>query len=79
MQIDTNMEAFYVGLNIRKKNSLLYSSYNPNKILIKNHLDESGRNLDLSTSKYDTFILIGDFYSEPFEQAMIDFFHVYNY
>ena len=46
--------------------------------MIKNHLDEIGRNLDLLSSKNDTFILMGDFNSEPREQPMIDFFHVYN-
>ena len=78
LKIDPNFEAFYVELNIRKRKSLLCCSYNPNKNLINKHLDESSRNLDLLSSKYDNFILLGDFNSELCEQPMRDFFHVYN-
>ena len=56
-KIHPNFEAFDVEWNIRKKKSFLYCAYNPNKNLIKNHLDEIGRNLDLLPSKYDNFIL----------------------
>ena len=78
LKIDPNFEAFYVELNIRKRKSLLCCSYNPNKNLINKHLDEIGRNLDLLSSKYDNFILLGDFNSKSFEQPIRDFFHVYN-
>ena len=72
MKIDPNFEAFYVELNIRKK------IINPVKNLINKHLDKIGRTLDLLSSKYDNFILLGDFNSEPCEQPVRDFFHVYN-
>ena len=78
LKIDPTFEACYVELNIRKKKSLLCCSYNPNKNLINKHLDEIGRNLDLLSSKYDNFILLGDFNSKPCVQPMRDFFHVYN-
>ena len=42
------------------------------------HLAEIGRNQDLFSSKYDYFILLGDFNFEPFEQPMRDFCQVYN-
>ena len=42
------------------------------------HLPEIGRNQDLFSSKYDNFILLGDFDSEPCEQPMRDFCNVYN-
>ena len=78
LKIDPNFEAFYVELNVRKRKLLFCGSYNPNKNLIKKHLDEIGRNLDLLSSKYDNFILLGDFNLEPSEQPMRDFFYVYN-
>ena len=78
MKIDPNFEAFHVESNIRKRKSLLCCSYNPNKNFINKHLDEIGKNLDLLSSKYDNFILLGDFNSEPCEQPMKDFFYVYN-
>ena len=70
LKIDSEIEAFYVELNIRKKKWLLCCSYNPNKTFITKHLAEIGRNRDLFSSKYDNFILLGDFNSEPCEQPM---------
>ena len=78
MKVGPNFEAFYVELNIRKTKSLLCCSYNPNKNLINKHLNEIVRNLDLLSSKYDNFILLGDFNSKSCEQPIRDFFHVYN-
>ena len=78
LKTDSEIEAFYVELNIRKKKWLLCCSYNPNKNSITNHLVEIGKNNDLFSSKYENFILLGDFNSEPSEQPMSDFCHVYN-
>ena len=79
LKIDPNFEAFYADLNIMKNKSLLCCSYNPNKNLINKHLDEIGRNLDQLSSKYDNFILLEDFNSEPREQPMRYFFHTCNF
>ena len=78
LKTDSEIEAFYVELIVRKKKWLLCCSYNPNKTFITKHLAETGRNRDLFSSKYDNFILLGDFNSEPCEQPMRDFCHVYN-
>ena len=78
LKTDSEIEAFYVELTIRKKKWLLCCSCNPNKTFITKHLAEIGRNRDLFSSKYDNFILLGDFNSEPCEQPMRDFCHVYN-
>ena len=76
--LKTEIEAFYVELTIRKKKWLLCCSYNPNKTFIAKHLAEIIRNRDLLSSKYDNFILLGHFNSEPCEQPKRDFCHVYN-
>ena len=78
LKTDSEIEAFYVELNVRKKKWLLYCSYNPSKNSITNHLAEIGKNNDLFSSKYENFILLGDFNSEPSEQPMSDFCHAYN-
>ena len=52
---------------------VLVCTYNPNKNLISNHLKEIGKILDNYSSKYDNFILLGDFNSEPTESAVRDF------
>ena len=41
------------------------------------HFAETGRNQDLFSSKYDNFILPGDFNSEPCEQSRRDFRHAF--
>ena len=50
LRINPNFEAFYVESNIMKNKSLLCCSFNLNRNLIKNHLEEIGRNLDLLSS-----------------------------
>ena len=42
------------------------------------HVAEIGRKQDLFSSKYDNFIFLGGFNSEPCEQSMSDICHVYN-
>ena len=37
-----------------------------------------GKNLDLQSSKYENFIIMGDFNAEPSEKAMSDFLDIYN-
>ena len=64
LKTDSEIEAFYVELSIRKKKWLLCCSYNPNKTFITKHLAEIGRNQDLFSCKYDNFVLPGHFNSE---------------
>ena len=52
---------------------LISCSYNPHKAYIKKHLQDLGKNLDLRSSKYENFIIMGDFNAEPSEKAMSDF------
>ena len=47
LKTDSDIEAFYVELNIRKKKWLLCCSYNLNKTFITKHLAQVGRNHDL--------------------------------
>ena len=58
LKTDSEIEAFYVELTIRKKKWLLCCSYNPNKTFIMKHLAEIGWNRDLFLPKYDNFILL---------------------
>ena len=72
------IEGLFVEINLRKKKWLLCCSYNPKKSLISNHLQEIGNNLDLLSSKFDNYLLMGDFNSEPNEPAISDFCEIYN-
>ena len=51
---------------------------NPHKADRKIHLIALGKNLDLQTSKYENFIIMGDFNAEPSETALSDFMDIYN-
>ena len=53
---DMSIESFSIEINIRKKKWLLVCTYNPNKNLISNHLQEIGKNLDNYSSKYDNLL-----------------------
>ena len=74
---DMSIESFYIEINIRKKKWLLVGTYNPNKNLISNYLKEIDKNVDSYSSKYDNFILLGDFNSAPIESAVKDFCEIY--
>lgn len=49
---------------------------NPHKADRKIHLIALGKNLDLQTSKYENFIIMGDFNAESSERAMSDFRYI---
>ena len=55
------MEGFYIEINLQKKKWLLCYSYNPNKNAIKSHLENLHKGLALYSSKYENFIVLGDF------------------
>ena len=55
------MEVFYVEINLHKKKWSLSSSYNPNKNTIKSHIVMLHKGLALYSSKYENFIVLGDF------------------
>ena len=46
-------------------------------MLYSSHLKELGKNLDFN-SKYDSFILLGDLNAEPTNEAVYDFYQVYD-
>ena len=63
-KLRNNSEYFFVEINLRKKKWLLCCSYNPHKNSISTYVDFLRRELDLHSSNYENFILLGDFNSE---------------
>ena len=55
------VESFYVELNLRNKNYLISCSYNPQKIMVSNHLATLEKFLDLHSLKYEKVLILGDF------------------
>ena len=77
LKISGNLEGVFVEPNFRRKKWLACCSYNPQKSNITKHLDVTGKNLDLYSSRYKNYLLLGHFNSEHFENAMIEFCKVH--
>ena len=60
------------------KKWLLLCSYNPNTNLIADHLHCIGRGIDFYSSKYDTFIVLGDLNTEVTNSFLEQFCASYN-
>ena len=72
-------EYFLVELNLRKQKWLIICNYNPHKTRIKGYLECISKEIDSHSSKYDNFLLLGDFNSEPTEEAMKSFCQICNF
>ena len=67
------IEVIVTVINLRKKKWLLICSYNPHKTMIDSHLDSISTQLNELCKKYENIILIGDYNSEMYEDAMSGF------
>ena len=72
-------EYLLVELNLRKQKWLIICNYNPHKTRIKGYLECISKEIDSHSSKYDNFLLLGDFNSELTEEAMKGFCQIYNF
>ena len=72
------IESLYVELNLRNEMYLINCSYNPHKIMIKNHLPTLRNVLDLHSSKYEKMLILGDFNVGIDERHINSFCQRYN-
>ena len=77
-QIPNNLESIFLEINHKKYKWLLFGGYNPNKDNIINFVNYVTPVLDYYMTKYDNFLLLGDFNSEMSESTMGDFCDTYN-
>ena len=73
-----NIEHIFVEINLRSKKWLISGSYNPNVSHIQNHTVNLSKNLDFYSSKYENFIVIGDFNAEMTNNYLEEFCASYN-
>ena len=59
-------------INLRKR------KYNPHKSKIETNLNKIKVRFGSFSSKYEDFLLMGDFNSEPMEETMSDFMELYD-
>ena len=72
------MEGFYVEINLQKKKWLLCCFCNPNKNAIKSHIEILHKGLALYSSKYENFIVLGDFNVDMDNSYMTVFCYTYD-
>ena len=71
LEVETKpVEGFYVEINIHNDKWLINCSYNPHKNTIGNHLRALSEKLDIYSSSYSNFIILGDFNIEVKEQQI---------
>ena len=68
----------YVGINLRLKTWVISGSYNPNVGIIYNHTVNLSKNIYFFSSRYENFIVIGDFNVEMTNYYLEGFCASYN-
>ena len=72
------IENFFVEINLRSRKWFLLCSYSPNGNLIADHLRYIGRGIDFYSSKYNSFIVLGDLNTEISNSFLEQFCASYN-
>ena len=73
-----NIQNIFVEINLRSEKWLISGSYNPNADLIQNHTANLSKNLEFYSSKYENFIVIGDFNAAMANSCLQEFSASYN-
>ena len=58
---NSSVENTFIEINLESKKWLLSCSFNPNLTLLNNHIQNISGGLDFYSSKYDNFIVLGNF------------------
>ena len=73
-----NIENIFDKINLRSKKWLISGSYNPNIGHIQSHTVNLSKSFDFYSSKYEKFIVIGDFNAEMTNSYLEEFWASYN-
>ena len=72
-----DIECIYFEINLRNNKWFLMGGYKPHKDTISQFLDDVSKKLDIHMKHDANMILLGDFNSEMYENAMIEFCETY--
>ena len=75
---NSSAENIFIELNLISKKWLLSCFYFPNLTLLNNHIQNISKGLDFYSSKYDNFIVLGDFNAETSNPIVSKFCATYN-
>ena len=81
LNIDTSISGIenLVEINLRSKKWLISGSHNPHLNSIQNCLLQLSKKFDFYSSKYENFIVLGDFNVEMTKTHMEEFCSVFNF
>ena len=68
----------FIEINTKSKKWLVSCSYNPNISKIQNHLKYLSMGLDFCSSKYENFILMGDFNADLSNNSLSEFCSIFD-
>ena len=75
----SNREGFFIETNLRNKKWVIGCSYNPHNAGISSHMNCMGKAIDSLSSRYENFLLIGDFNAEVSDVSMKEFCDIYSF
>ena len=73
-----DIEGIFIEINLRKCKWLLFATYHPPSQCDKYFFDQVSRGLDIYSTSYDKFVLIGDFNAEESEEIFSYFLKCHN-
>ena len=79
IKLDNEIKNIFIEIILRSKKWLVSGSYNPKLSHIKNHLQEIGKGLDYYSSKYENFVVLGEFNAQMSSPHMSEFCALYNF
>ena len=74
-----NEEIFFLETNLREKKWVTSSSYNPQNQTIFSHMESMDKAVDSPTSKYEDFLIIGNFNVQGEDTSVKDFCDIYSF
>ena len=60
-------------MNLRKQKWLIICSYDPNKSMMRQHMEDFSESMDLHSSNYENFTFLCDFNADMEYVALTDF------
>ena len=71
--LPSDIAAIFIEMNIKSKKWLLCCTYNPNKVLIENHLRQPQKQLETTSERYEHFLIMGDFNADVSDPSITSF------
>ena len=70
---------FFLEINLRKMKWVISCSYNPHNQPVFSHMESKGKAVDSLPSKYENFLIIGDFNAQGNDTSVKDFYDIYSF